>query len=50
MALSVSFMNIAFQAPLGLGSAGAFAREVTAAAARGLLRDQPAPAPATNQG
>ncbi|HEY2104184.1 MAG TPA: hypothetical protein VGH29_00270, partial [Candidatus Binataceae bacterium] len=24
MALSVSFMNIAFQAPLGLGSAGAF--------------------------
>ena len=28
MALSVSFMNIAFQAPLGLSSAGAFAREV----------------------
>jgi uncharacterized membrane protein YbhN (UPF0104 family) len=43
MALSVSFMNIAFQAPLGLGSAGAFAREVTQAATRGLLRDQPAP-------
>ncbi len=38
MALSISFMNIAFQAPLGLGSAGAFAREVTDAAARGLLR------------
>jgi len=29
MALSVSFMNIAIQAPLGLSSAGAFAREVT---------------------
>jgi uncharacterized membrane protein YbhN (UPF0104 family) len=29
MALSISFMNIAFQAPLGLGSAGAFAREVS---------------------
>jgi hypothetical protein len=38
MALSISFMNIAFQAPLGLGSAGAFAHEVTAAASRGLLR------------
>lgn len=49
MALSVSFMNIAFQAPLGLGSAGAFAREVTEGATRGLLRDQPAPVPATNQ-
>ncbi len=36
MALSISFMTIAFQAPLGLGSAGAFAREVTDAAARGL--------------
>lgn len=46
MALSISFMNIAFQAPLGLGSAGAFAREVTSAAARGLLRDQPESAPA----
>lgn len=44
MALSISFMNIAFQAPLGLGSAGSFAREVTTAASRGLLRDQPAPA------
>jgi hypothetical protein len=44
MALSVSFMNIAFQAPLGLGSAGAFAREVTDAARKGLLRDQPLPA------
>jgi uncharacterized membrane protein YbhN (UPF0104 family) len=31
MALSISFMNIAFQAPLGLGSAGTFAREITAA-------------------
>lgn len=30
MALSISFMNIVFQAPLGLGSAGAFAREVAA--------------------
>ena len=30
MALSISFMNIAFQAPLGLGSAGVFAREVAA--------------------
>lgn len=37
MALSISFMNIAFQAPLGLGSAGAIAREVTDAATRGLL-------------
>jgi|SRR5579875_1276000 uncharacterized membrane protein YbhN (UPF0104 family) len=46
MALSISFMNIVFQAPLGLGSAGAFAREVTHAAARGLLRDQSAPAQA----
>ncbi len=44
VALSISFMNIVFQAPLGLGSAGAFAREVTQAAAQGLLRDQPAPA------
>jgi hypothetical protein len=42
MALSISFMNIAFQAPLGLGSAGAFAREVTQAASKGLLREQPA--------
>jgi len=40
MALSISFMNIAFQAPLGLGSAGTFARELTEAASRGLLRDQ----------
>lgn len=40
MALSISFMSIAFQAPLGLGSAGAFAREVTDAAARRLLGDQ----------
>jgi hypothetical protein len=40
MALSISFMSIAFQAPLGLGSAGAFAREVTDAAARGLLGNQ----------
>jgi len=40
MALSISFMSIAFQAPLGLGSAGALAREVSAAAARGLLRDK----------
>jgi uncharacterized membrane protein YbhN (UPF0104 family) len=32
MGLSISFMNIAFQAPLGLGSAGAFVREVTDAA------------------
>jgi Lysylphosphatidylglycerol synthase TM region len=31
MALSISFMNIVFQAPLGLGSAGAFAREVAEA-------------------
>lgn len=30
MALSMSFMKVAFQAPLGLGSAGAFAREVAA--------------------
>jgi len=45
MALSISFMNIAFQAPLGLGSAGAFAREVTEAASKGLLREQPARAP-----
>jgi uncharacterized membrane protein YbhN (UPF0104 family) len=29
MALSVSFMSIAFHAPLGLGSAGTFAREVS---------------------
>jgi uncharacterized membrane protein YbhN (UPF0104 family) len=39
MALSISFMNIAFQAPLGLSSAGAFAREVTEAAGKGLLSD-----------
>jgi hypothetical protein len=45
MALSISFMNIAFQAPLGLGSAGAFAREVTEAASKGLLGEQPARAP-----
>ncbi len=44
MGLSISFMNIAFQAPLGLGSAGAFAREITAAATQGLLRDAPAAA------
>jgi hypothetical protein len=44
MALSISFMNVAFQAPLGLGSAGAFAREVSAAAGKGLLREQPGPA------
>jgi len=42
LALSISFMQIAFQAPLGLGSAGAFAREVADAAARGLMRDDPA--------
>jgi uncharacterized membrane protein YbhN (UPF0104 family) len=30
MALSISLINVVFQAPLGLGSAGAFAREVTA--------------------
>jgi hypothetical protein len=47
MALSISFMNIAFQAPLGLGSAGTFAREVTAAAGRGLLRDRAQAAAAT---
>ncbi|SRR5579875_280818 len=40
MALSMSFMTIAFQAPLGLGSAGAFAREAADAATRGLLSDQ----------
>ena len=38
MALSISFMNIAFQAPLGLGSAGTVARELTDAAKRGLMR------------
>jgi hypothetical protein len=43
MALSISFMSIVFQAPLGLGSAGSFAREVTDAAARGLLGDQLVP-------
>jgi uncharacterized membrane protein YbhN (UPF0104 family) len=32
MALSISFMSIIFQAPLGLGSAGAFAREVSSLA------------------
>jgi hypothetical protein len=37
MGLSISFMNIAFQAPLGLGSTGAFVREVTEAAATGEL-------------
>jgi Lysylphosphatidylglycerol synthase TM region len=42
MALSISFMNIVLQAPLGLGSAGAFAREVTDAARLGLLRDRAA--------
>lgn len=41
MALSISFMSIAFQAPLGLGSARAFAREV--AAGRSLLSDQSEP-------
>jgi uncharacterized membrane protein YbhN (UPF0104 family) len=39
MALSISFMTIVLQAPLGLGSAGVIAREVTAAATRGLLGD-----------
>jgi uncharacterized membrane protein YbhN (UPF0104 family) len=43
MALSISFMTIVFQAPLGLGSAGAIAREVTSAATRGLLGDSTAP-------
>jgi uncharacterized membrane protein YbhN (UPF0104 family) len=42
MALSISFMTIVFQAPLGLGSAGAIAREVTTAATRGLLGQQAA--------
>jgi uncharacterized membrane protein YbhN (UPF0104 family) len=44
MGLSISFMTIVFQAPLGLGSAGAIAREVTTAATRGLLGQQ-APEP-----
>jgi uncharacterized membrane protein YbhN (UPF0104 family) len=35
MALSISFMNIVFQAPLGLGSAGAFAREASSMAKLG---------------
>jgi uncharacterized membrane protein YbhN (UPF0104 family) len=35
MALSISFMQIVFQAPLGLGSAGAFAREVSSMAKLG---------------
>ena len=50
MALSISFMNIAFQAPLGLGSAGAFAREVVDAAGRGLLRQPAAEGPLASYG
>ncbi len=45
MALSISFMNVAFQAPLGLGAAGALAREVVDAAGRGLLRQSAAEEP-----
>jgi hypothetical protein len=35
MALSISFMQIALQSPLGLGSAAAFAREVSSMAKLG---------------
>ena len=50
MALSISFMNIAFQAPLGLGSAGAFAREVVDAAGRSLLRQPATEGPLASSG